>query len=125
MDFDDIQRMSMPELRAFLDQLLAQHAEREQAAQARRPLDEAAHQQQMEHLRALEANQKALNTRLGAMLEISPPIDADTRRAFLSIALLCKRALAAPPHSTLHQMYVLDIARICKRWLNPPEHLTH
>ena len=89
-------------------------------------MDESEHQQHMEKLRALEANQKALNARLGAMLGISsPPIDADTRRAFLSIALLCKRALEAPPHSTLHQMYVLDIARICKRWLNPPENLTH
>jgi len=107
MDFDEIQRMSLPELRAYVDQVAAKYG---LAAQKGTAMDEAEHQRQMEHLRALEAHQKALNTRLGA---------------FLSIALLCKRALEAPPHSTLHQMYVLDIARICKRWLNPPENLTH
>jgi hypothetical protein len=122
MDFDDMARMSLPELRAFVDQVAAKYG---LAAQKGAAMDEAEfqqhmerHQQQMEHLRALQANQEALNARLGAMRGLLLPIDAATRHAFLSIALLCKRALETAPHSTLYRMYVLDIARLCKRWLD-------
>jgi hypothetical protein len=88
-------------------------------------MDEAEFQHHLETMRALHARLDDQLVRMNARLGIPPPTDAATRHAFLSIALLCKRALEQPPHSTLHRRDVLDIARLCKRWLDPPKPLEH